>query len=113
MILLPEIEALERSSDHVSLRFVVPVTLAYFEGHFPGCPVLPGVVQVGWAIEFARRHVPFSGAFRSLAVVKFMRVVHPNDAVALRLVPDAERRALMFEYHRAGDACSSGRILFH
>ena len=113
MILLPEIEALERSSGQLSLRFVVPVTLAYFEGHFPGCPVLPGVVQVGWAIEFARRHIPFSGAFRSLAAVKFMRVVHPNDAVALRLVPDAERRELMFEYRRAGDACSSGRILFH
>jgi 3-hydroxymyristoyl/3-hydroxydecanoyl-(acyl carrier protein) dehydratase len=112
VILLPEIEALERGSGHVSLRFVVPETLAYFEGHFPGCPVLPGVVQVGWAIEFARRHVPFSGAFRSLEAVKFMRVVHPEDAIVLALVPDAERRALKFEYHRAGEACSSGRILF-
>jgi 3-hydroxymyristoyl/3-hydroxydecanoyl-(acyl carrier protein) dehydratase len=112
-MLLPEIEALERSNGHVNLRFVVPVTLAYFEGHFPGCPVLPGVVQVGWAIEFARLHIPFSGAFSSLAAVKFMRVVQPNDAVALRLVPDAERRELIFEYRRAGEACSSGRIRFH
>jgi 3-hydroxymyristoyl/3-hydroxydecanoyl-(acyl carrier protein) dehydratase len=113
VILLPQIEALERASGHVSLSFVVPRTLAYFEGHFPGCPVLPGVVQVGWAIEFARRHIPFTGVFRSLAAVKFMRVVHPDDAVALRLVPDGERRELMFEYRRAGDPCSSGRILFH
>jgi 3-hydroxymyristoyl/3-hydroxydecanoyl-(acyl carrier protein) dehydratase len=112
MILLPQIEALERSTDHLNLRFVVPASLAYFAGHFPDVPVLPGVVQVGWAIELARLHVPFSGAFRSLAAVKFMRVVQPNDSLALRLAADTERRELSFEYRRCGEACSSGRVLF-
>lgn len=112
-MMLPEIEALERASDRLDLRFVVPPTLAYFEGHFPDCPVLPGVVQVGWAIEFARRHLPFSARFRSLASVKFTRVIQPNEAIALRLVADAQRRELSFEYRRGDDPCSSGRILFH
>ena len=109
---LPEIEALERSVDRLSLRFVVPPTLRYFDGHFAGCPVLPGVVQVGWAIEFARLHLSFSARFRSLAAVKFTRVIQPDSAVGLELVANAERRELSFEYRSGNTPCSSGRILF-
>ena len=113
MLVLPDIDALERAQDHLNLRLVVPDTNLYFEGHFPGCPVLPGVVQVGWAIEFARLHIPFSGRFRSLAAVKFMRVIQPNAALALRLAADAAKRELSFEYRLSGEPCSSGRVLFH
>jgi 3-hydroxymyristoyl/3-hydroxydecanoyl-(acyl carrier protein) dehydratase len=113
VLLLPEIEALERAKDCLNLRLIVPQTNYYFEGHFPGCPVLPGVVQVGWAIELARVHIPFSARFRALAGVKFMRVIQPDAALALRLAVDANLRELSFEY-RLGDApCASGRVLFH
>lgn len=109
---LPEIEALERSNDRLSLRFVVAPTLPYFEGHFAECAVLPGVVQVGWAIEFARLHLAFSARFRALAAVKFTRVIQPHAAVALEVVANAARRGLWFEYRCADTPCSSGRILF-
>src|SRR4051812_21629910 len=112
-MLLPDFEALERSNDHVNLSFAVPANHAYFQGHFADCPVLPGVVQVGWAIEFARRLIPFAGRFRSLAAVKFMKVIQPEMTIALRLMANTGRRELSFEY-RCGDvSCSSGRILFH
>ena len=75
--------------------------------------MLPGVVQVGWAIEFARLHIPFSARFRSLAAVKFMRVIQPNAASTLRLAADAALRELSFEYRLSGEPCSSGRVLFH
>ena len=113
MLALPEIDTLEREQDHLNLRFVVRETNPYFEGHFAGCPVVPGVVQVGWVIEFARLHIPFSAPFRALAAVKFMRVIQPNDAVMLRLAVSANLRELSFEYHLASEPCSSGRILFH
>lgn len=113
MLVLPEIDALERAQDHLNLRLLVPDTNLYFVGHFPGCPVLPGVVQVGWAIEFARLHIPYSGRFRALATVKFTRVIQPNAALALRLAADAVKRELSFEYRLSGEPCSSGRVLFH
>ena len=113
MLVLPDIDALERAQDHLNLRLVIPHTNLYFVGHFPGCPVLPGVVQIGWAIEFARLHIPFSARFRSLAAVKFMRVIQPNDALTLRLAADAAKRELSFEYRLSGEPCSSGRVLFH
>lgn len=113
MLLLPQIDALERAQGCLSLRFLVPENTSYFEGHFPGCPVLPGVVQVGWAIEFARLHIPFSARFRALAAVKFTRVIQPNAHVTLRLAVDAQQRTLSFDYSDSGVPCSSGRVLFH
>jgi 3-hydroxymyristoyl/3-hydroxydecanoyl-(acyl carrier protein) dehydratase len=113
VLVLPQIDALERAADHLNLRLVIPDTNPYFDGHFPECPVLPGVVQVGWAIEFARLHIPFAARFHSLAAVKFMRVIQPNANVTLRLAADATRRELSFEYLISGEPCSSGRVLFH
>jgi 3-hydroxymyristoyl/3-hydroxydecanoyl-(acyl carrier protein) dehydratase len=113
VLVLPQIDALERAQDHLNLRLIVPDTNIYFRGHFPGCPMLPGVVQVGWAIEFARLHIPFSGLFRSLMAVKFMRVIQPNAAVTLRLAADADLRELSFEYRISGEPCSSGRVKVH
>jgi len=113
VILLPQIDSLERTQDNLSLQFVVAPTLEYFDGHFPECALLPGVVQIGWAIEIARAQLPMSGRFRALAAVKFMRVIQPGDAVQLDLSCNASRNELSFEYRSGGTVCSSGRVLFH
>ena len=113
MILLPRIDALERLPTSLDLQFVVPASTPYFEGHFRDIGLLPGVVQVGWAIELARVHIPYSGRFRGLSAVKFMRVIKPDSAVTLRLAVDVQRRELSFDYRLAGEPCSSGCVLFH
>lgn len=112
MILLPEIESLERTHDGLSLRFVVPASLDYFEGHFPGCQLLPGVVQIGWAVELARQYLQFDNSFHSLAAVKFMRVIQPEARLALHFAIDEDNRELSFEYQCDGQTCSSGRVRF-
>ena len=77
------------------------------EGHVAEVPVLPGVVQIGWAIEFARIHLPSSARFRSLAAVKFTRVIQPQTAVTLDLVANAAKRELSFEYRCGDESCLS------
>ena len=67
MIVLPEIDAAERSHDgqreHLTLRFALPASTRYFEGHFPEVPLLPGVVQIGWAVEFGRQYFELPARF--------------------------------------------------
>lgn len=111
-ILLPEIDTLERTPEGLSLHFTVPAELGYFAGHFPEVPLLPGVVQIGWAVELGRRYVPFDAQFRALAGVKFMRVIQPGATVALQLAFDPGARELAFEYRSDGQPCSGGRVLF-
>jgi 3-hydroxymyristoyl/3-hydroxydecanoyl-(acyl carrier protein) dehydratase len=110
---LPEIDSLRQDAGGVSLSFVVPAESSYFDGHFPECPLLPGVVQVGWAIELARRYLPAAPRFRGLSGVKFMRVIQPGAAIVLRLEAAADGRELSFEYRCDGQPCSSGRVSFH
>jgi 3-hydroxymyristoyl/3-hydroxydecanoyl-(acyl carrier protein) dehydratase len=114
VIELPEIESAERAGAHaVTLRFVVPEGLRYFAGHFPEVPLLPGVVQIGWALELARRHLEVTGEFRALHAVKFTRVIQPGAAVELRLSVAVTDKSLDFAFSSGGHACSEGRVVFH
>lgn len=118
MLTLPEIDTVERTTDGLRLHFVVSAELEYFDGHFPEVPLLPGVVQIGWAVELARLHLAASapGAlerFSSLSAIKFMRVIQPGASVWLRLRVNPGSRELEFEYRADEYTCSSGRVRFH
>jgi 3-hydroxymyristoyl/3-hydroxydecanoyl-(acyl carrier protein) dehydratase len=109
---LPEIRSSERIARGVRLELEIPAGLSYFVGHFPDLPLLPGVVQVDWAIELGRELIPFTGSFRALSAVKFMRVIQPAEAITLTLEYSADQRQLDFEYRLGERVCSSGSALF-
>lgn len=117
MLTLPQIDSFERRPDGLHLDFTLPGHLEYFDGHFPQLALLPGVVQIGWAVELARSHLMLESAvldrFRALSTVKFMRVLQPGASVRLRLSADAANRELEFEYRDGDVTCSTGRVLFH
>ncbi|MBD9464835.1 AMP-binding protein [Pseudomonas sp. Pdm06] len=94
-----------------SLRLVVPPDLAYFSGHFPTAPVLPGVVQVDWALSLGRQLLDLPPRFVGMEVLKFQQLVRPGDDIQLHLRFDRERGKLYFAYRNATAACSSGRIV--
>lgn len=102
--------ALEASAAHLEL--VLPVTHPCFAGHFPGRPILPGVVQIDWAIRIAELHLGPCAPFVGCGPVKFMRLIEPAVTLQLWLERDAERGQLRFEYSVQAAVCSSGRVLF-
>ncbi|MGF6412114.1 acyl-CoA synthetase (AMP-forming)/AMP-acid ligase II [Paraburkholderia sp. MM5482-R2] len=53
-----EVLAETRVGDTLHYVLRVPQSLQHFAGHFPGLPILPGVVQVDWAARLAAGHWP-------------------------------------------------------
>ncbi|MDZ3994199.1 AMP-binding protein [Pseudomonas sp. Teo4] len=107
----PEVLDQRQEGDELHLTLCVPLDLACFAGHFPEAPVLPGVVQIDWAIALASEQLVPNHRFAGMEVLKFQHVVRPGDELALNLRWDKDRSKLYFAYSCAGQACSSGRIL--
>lgn len=107
----PEVLEHRREGEELHLRLAVPLDLACFPGHFPQTPVLPGVVQIDWAIALASDLLQVERRFAGMEVLKFQRLVRPGDELALTLRLDHERGKLYFAFTCAGQPCSSGRIL--
>ena len=108
----PQIVAVAQDRANARIELHIPENLRYFEGHFPGCPILPGVVQLNWAIRFGQQHFVLPPRFTHLANIKFMRVIVPGKNVVLALRHAPERNELAFEYRIGEAVCSSGVIGF-
>lgn len=67
----------------------VPEDASWFDGHFPGWPVLPGIAQLGMVYELVRHAL--NGPVRVVEVsrVRFKQMIAPDD----RLTVVAESRA--------------------
>ncbi|HZF31877.1 MAG TPA: hypothetical protein VE907_22360 [Gammaproteobacteria bacterium] len=91
--------------------FVVPEDLAYFDGHFPGVPIVPGVVQIKWAIEIARRCLSLTSAFAGMEVVKFHQIMGAGMEVTLVLEYSPETGKLSFSFESGHRRLSSGRVV--
>jgi acyl-coenzyme A synthetase/AMP-(fatty) acid ligase/3-hydroxymyristoyl/3-hydroxydecanoyl-(acyl carrier protein) dehydratase len=107
----PEVLSQVETEGEWSLQLSVPPDLAYFSGHFPKAPVLPGVVQVEWALNLGRQLLNLNGPFAGMEVLKFQQLVRPGDEIQLHLRFDPERSKLYFAYRNDTATCSSGRIL--
>jgi acyl-coenzyme A synthetase/AMP-(fatty) acid ligase/3-hydroxymyristoyl/3-hydroxydecanoyl-(acyl carrier protein) dehydratase len=110
--LWPEQTLLQRDDRSVVLQLHVPPDLLYFDGHFPEAPILPGVVQLDWALALGRKYFDLPTRFRALQALKFQRVITPGATLTLELENDTQKNALAFRLHSAGGQHASGRILF-
>ncbi len=93
----------------VTLQLFVSHEIEYFKGHFPGFPILPGVVQLDWAILFAHQ---FFGVKKekilNVEQIKFIKAILPERLVTLSL--EFEANKLSFKYFHDDVVCSSGKI---
>ena len=87
---------LELSPTKVIALKNVSVNEPYFQGHFPGLPVMPGVLQVEAMAQaggiLASRAMTFDPAtqvmlFMAIDNVKFRKAVTPGDQLHIEVVP--------------------------
>jgi beta-hydroxyacyl-ACP dehydratase FabZ len=87
---------LEATDDRVVALKNVTFNEPYFQGHFPGAPVMPGVLQIEAMAQaggiLATRSVAFDPAthvmlFMAIDAVKFRKPVTPGDQLVIEVVP--------------------------
>lgn len=105
-MILPGTQAQKLGADSARVVFTADTALEYFAGHFPGFPVLPGVVQIGWAREFSDQVFGGHHVVSGMRRIKFMRLIKPDVPVTLELSRDGGRIA--FHYYDADGSFSSG-----
>jgi 3-hydroxymyristoyl/3-hydroxydecanoyl-(acyl carrier protein) dehydratase len=110
--ILPRQRLLERDAMRAVFELVAPSDLLYFDGHFSQAPILPGVVQLDWAIAFGRAHFDLPPVFLGVHALKFQRVIQPEMAFQLELRHEQQKSSLSFRFSSAAGQHASGRILF-
>lgn len=87
---------LELTDDKCVALKNVSINEPYFQGHFPGAPVMPGVLQIEAMAQaggvLASRTIQFDPAtqvmvFMAIDVVKFRKAVVPGDQLVIEVVP--------------------------
>ena len=106
----PLLRAVVETGDTFAAQLTFEPTAPYFQGHFPGTPILPGVVQLGLAVKFAQR-LGGGAALKTVKKMKFVHVVEPGVAIDFKV---ARTGANEFSYsYRKGEVpCSSGVLVF-
>ena len=106
-----QINDVQVDGGHVRVSLFIPANLHYFKGHFPGNPILPGVVQTGWAVLYGERFLSLPSEVERLEVVKFRNLILPESKVELSLQRNSNGK-LVFKYMQDGEVMSSGRIVY-
>src|SRR5512142_195917 len=107
---------LELTDDRVLALKNVTVNEPYFQGHFPGVPVMPGVLQIEAMAQaggiLASRAVQFDPTthvmlFMAIDAVKFRKAVPPGDELHIEVVP--LRKGKIFK--RKGEIRVDGQVV--
>lgn len=108
---MPEIVSRQQGEQTIALKLFIAENVAYFEGHFPGTPILAGVVQLDWAVELAAEEFDLpSKLVKEVQVLKFQNVIRPNSTVMLELSL-SQTNKFSFKYLSEHGVHASGRVL--
>lgn len=94
----------------MNARIEVPSGGAYFEGHFPGRPILPGVAELALVLDALAREARRPVSIQGIAFARLRQLVLPGDR--LELVARAQEAArLRFDLKREGVLVANGEFI--
>jgi acyl-CoA synthetase (AMP-forming)/AMP-acid ligase II/3-hydroxymyristoyl/3-hydroxydecanoyl-(acyl carrier protein) dehydratase/intracellular septation protein A len=82
---LAEEKLITRTGNTVSLEFSVPERSSYFDGHFPGFPILPAVAQADIVLRYAARYLGTGVMPSEIRRMKFINLIRPLTPHLLRI----------------------------
>ena len=83
-----KVNNMNRSAENeISADIRVPSDSPWFDGHFPGKPILPGVAQIGMVFDTIKKAHNQELMVSSVRRVRFKRIIRPDDQLKIIAVP--------------------------
>ena len=108
-VLAPVVLSERRAARSLERELRVPADLAFLEGHFPGQPVVAGVVQLHWVMLAAADLLGSAPRVRALEGLRFREMLLPEQRFRLALELSEGGDRLRFELSDAARTFMSGR----
>lgn len=101
---------MEGSADNeIRADIEVPAESSWFDGHFPGEPVLPGLAQISMVFDVIRKASDGERSVASVSRVRFKRIIRPDELLTVMAAPlKKEADAFSFRIQTQGDLVCSG-----
>lgn len=93
-------------------EFAVPPDHPCLPGHFPGEPIVPGVLLLDLSRAVLQRARPQLGVLCEVKTVKFMHPVRPGEAVRVTFSAAGAPGAWRFSCATAAGVVAQGQMLF-
>lgn len=107
--LFPVVQLQSQTAERVELQLTISADIVYFEGHFPQAPVLAGVTQLHWVVEYCKQYFAGLSQVMAVEVLKFQVMIRPDDVLQLVLERTADKTT-QFSYYKAEQKVASGRL---
>ncbi|TQV87861.1 AMP-binding protein [Aliikangiella coralliicola] len=107
----PEVVEVIKEDSTMQLVLDINEKLQAFEGHFDSVPIIPGVVQIQWVIEFTKRYFSELNSIEvnRMDAIKYQHVIQPNCKISLRV--EHKQGKLWFAFESDGKKHSSGKLV--
>jgi 3-hydroxyacyl-[acyl-carrier-protein] dehydratase len=79
------ITTLDQAPGQITCALQIDAEHAVFQGHFPGAPVLPGVVQLEMVKAVLSKAFGKSFALKEISTCKFLEVLNPAETPELTI----------------------------
>ena len=93
-------------------QVAIPGASPWFQGHFPGNPLLPGIAQLHLVMEAIRATLGDAICLTGLKRVRFKRMIRPAETIAITVDPVPDKPGMYrFQLTIEGDIACSGLML--
>jgi len=107
-----ELKDIKTDGIKLSASLFIPKDLVFFDGHFDKVPILPGIIQLHWAITLASKHLDMKGIFTRVDLLKFKKIIQPDNLVQLDIFYDSNKHMMDFRYTSSIGEHSFGKVSF-
>ena len=96
----------------VTGQVAIPAESIWFQGHFPGDPLLPGIAQLHLVMEAIQASLNGEIRLAGLKRVRFKRIIRPGDPIAIAADPVPDNPGLYrFQLTVEGENACSGLMM--